>query len=160
METHTTSEKCITEQNHPAYCFKDNIYIFCWESDREEYHLSLRMSVWVMCMVWVSPKLSLFEILSKDFKEFLCIRINLALRAAQNRLVDWCGSDCCDCWTVKVLSFLQMICAGGRQNMEQILKTVESEVSLGSVDLPENSYGTIFCYESQLCFVLLWIIVL
>lgn len=92
---------------------RDNIYIFCWGSNGDEYNLSLRMSGQVTHVVEDPPKFSLFEILRKDFSKFLCMRINLAPRAVRNRLVHWCGSDCCDSQTMKVLSFLQRICSGG-----------------------------------------------
>lgn len=80
------------------------------------------------------------------------MRINLARRAVENRLGDGCGSERCDSRAVKVLSLLQGIRAGGSQNTEQILTTVEREVNLGSVDMPKNSHGAVFSYESQLCF--------
>lgn len=91
---HLVSEKSITMNKNIPH-FKENIYIFAegvMEGISPEFG---NVSTSNKCCV-IPPKLSLSEMLNKDFNEFLCIRINLAPRAVQSRLVDWCGNDCCD----------------------------------------------------------------
>lgn len=52
------------------------------------------------CALSVPPELFFFFLKwSTTFSEFLCVRINLAPRAVETRLVGWSGSDCCDALT-------------------------------------------------------------
>lgn len=70
----------------------------------------------------VPPKLFFFEILRKDFSGFLCIRINLALRAMESSPAGW-GAAVALTPSAGAGISARDLCRD-RQSTEQVLKTV------------------------------------